>query len=95
MKGNEVKRIFKGQWIVFVNYRDFEEFAKEKYPLLARDYSIAEEEESRNDSLYMYEPDLIDPPVIMEGYPRPYEIFNQLARDEHIEYATYIVNISW
>ncbi len=87
--------MFKGRWIIFVDYMDFERLIKESYPNIARDYSIVAEEESRNDTMHMYEPDLREPLVVMEDYPRPYEIFNELARDMVIEEGTYIVNVSW
>ncbi len=87
--------IFKGKWVMFVDYRDFETFVKGLYPNLARDYSLVAEEEARNDMLHMYETDLEEPKTYMEGHPYPYEIFNELARDKFIEEGTYIVSVSW
>lgn len=92
--------------IIEVDYRDLEEFVKEKYPQI-KDYSFVATELCENDSdhtfsvkhqdIREFEKKVIES-IRNTGHIQPYEnhgILNMLLQDGYIEEGEYLVNVCW
>jgi hypothetical protein len=97
----------RSQMTHFIDYGDFEKFAKEAYPKLKGGrwgYSFAEVQESANDTSYTFnidgkiskwekkEVDQIRESGVVHSN---YLLFNVLVADGYLEPGTYVVRVSW